>query len=178
MDILFLIPFISAFIGWLTNVIAIWLLFHPRRKILGIQGLVPKYKEDIAKRIGIGVKEYLLDKKTLSNLLKEHISYEKLASLIVEKIKIPILKSIVRKILLPLLKRKIEEYTHSLIEELPDLIKVDKLVEEKIKSYDLTEIEKIFYRTSGPEIRFIKLSGAILGFIIGLVQVVIIKLFP
>ncbi|MEO0133184.1 MAG: DUF445 family protein [candidate division WOR-3 bacterium] len=169
-------PFISAFIGWLTNVIAIWLLFHPRKKILGIQGVVPKYKEDIAKRIGIGIKEYLLDEKTLNSFLKQYISYEKLSSIILKKTKSRIQKFLLEKILLPLLKEKIEEYIHILIKEVPNSIKIDKLVEEKIKSYDLIEVEKIFYHTSNPEIRFIKLSGAILGFIIGLIQIVIIKL--
>lgn len=175
MDILFLMPFISAFIGWLTNVIAIWLLFHPRKKVLGIQGLVPKYKENIVKRISMGIKEYLLDERTFKSLLKKHISYQKLSSIILKKTKSPIPKLIIR-ILLPLFKEKIEEYIRSVIEEMPNIIKIDKLVEEKFSSYDLTEIEKIFYRISGPEIRFIKLSGAILGFIIGLIQVVIIKL--
>ena len=45
-------PFIGAVIGLVTNWIAIKMLFHPRKKILGIQGVIPKRKKEIAKRIG------------------------------------------------------------------------------------------------------------------------------
>jgi len=47
-----LIPFIGAIIGLITNWIAVKMLFHPRKKIFGIQGVIPKRKKDIAKRIG------------------------------------------------------------------------------------------------------------------------------
>ena len=47
-----LIPIIGAIIGLITNWIAIKMLFHPRKKIFGIQGVIPKRKKDIAKRIG------------------------------------------------------------------------------------------------------------------------------
>lgn len=173
---IYLIPIISAFVGWMTNVIAIILLFRPRNKILGIQGLLPKYKDEVARRIGKGIKEYLLDKKALTNLFEEHISSQKLLSLVLKEIKNPIYKFIIEKILFPLLEKKIEKYVETLIKKLPDIIEIDKLVEERIKSLDLAEIEKIFYRVSGPEIRFIKLTGALIGFLVGLVQIIILKL--
>ena len=61
----FLIPVVGAFIGWITNVIAIWLLFHPYKKTLGIQGLLPKNKDAMADKLGKLVKEHLLDNETL-----------------------------------------------------------------------------------------------------------------
>jgi len=47
-----LIPIIGAVIGLITNWIAVKMLFHPRKKIFGIQGVIPKRKKNIAKRIG------------------------------------------------------------------------------------------------------------------------------
>jgi len=47
-----LIPIIGAVIGLITNWIAVKMLFHPRKKIFGIQGVIPKRKRDIARRIG------------------------------------------------------------------------------------------------------------------------------
>lgn len=47
-----LIPVIGALIGLITNWIAVKMLFYPRKKIFGIQGVIPKRKKDIAKRIG------------------------------------------------------------------------------------------------------------------------------
>ncbi len=47
-----LIPFIGAIIGLITNWIAIKMLFRPRKRIFGIQGILPKRKKQIAERIG------------------------------------------------------------------------------------------------------------------------------
>ena len=47
-----LIPIIGAIIGLITNWIAVKMLFHPRKKIFGIQGVISKRKKDIAKKIG------------------------------------------------------------------------------------------------------------------------------
>src|ERR1700741_3380918 len=53
---LLLIPVISAFIGWITNWVAIKMLFHPRypKKILGItfHGIFPKRKQQFAEKLG------------------------------------------------------------------------------------------------------------------------------
>ncbi|MBI2451985.1 DUF445 family protein [Candidatus Pacearchaeota archaeon] len=47
-----ILPLTGAIIGYVTNWVAIKMLFWPRKKIFGIQGLVPKRKEEIAARIG------------------------------------------------------------------------------------------------------------------------------
>lgn len=39
-------------IGYFTNWLAILSLFRPRKKILGFQGLIPRYKRDIGENIG------------------------------------------------------------------------------------------------------------------------------
>ncbi|MBD3252916.1 DUF445 family protein [Candidatus Pacearchaeota archaeon] len=44
-------PVIGFIIGYLTNYIAVKLLFHPRNKILGIQGILPKRKKQLAGKI-------------------------------------------------------------------------------------------------------------------------------
>ncbi len=47
-----LIPLIGFFIGYITNYLVIVMLFHPKKKILGIQGIIPKRKAILAKNIG------------------------------------------------------------------------------------------------------------------------------
>ena len=53
---LLIIPVISAFIGWITNWVAIKMLFHPRNpiNILGIQvqGIFPKRQQQFAEKLG------------------------------------------------------------------------------------------------------------------------------
>ena len=49
---IYLISIILGFVvGFLTNWIAILSLFRPRKKILGFQGLIPRYKKEIGKKI-------------------------------------------------------------------------------------------------------------------------------
>ena len=50
---IYLISTTAGFIiGFFTNWLAILSLFRPRKKILGFQGLIPRYKEDIGENIG------------------------------------------------------------------------------------------------------------------------------
>ena len=49
---LILIPLIGFIIGYSTNYLAIKMLFHPRTKIIGIQGLLPKRRKQLAQKIG------------------------------------------------------------------------------------------------------------------------------
>lgn len=55
-------------IGFLTNWLAILSLFRPRKKILGFQGLIPKYKEDIGENIGGNV--HLVMPESFKKMLK------------------------------------------------------------------------------------------------------------
>jgi len=48
---LMLIPIVGFLIGYFTNWIAIKMLFHPKKKIFGIQGILPKRKKILAKKI-------------------------------------------------------------------------------------------------------------------------------
>ena len=61
---LLLIPLISAFIGWVTNWVAIKMLFHPRNPvtILGmkVQGIFPKRQQQFAEKLGKLVSRELL----------------------------------------------------------------------------------------------------------------------
>jgi uncharacterized membrane protein YheB (UPF0754 family) len=61
---LYLIPLISAFIGWFTNWIAIKMLFHPKepKRILGItfHGIFPKRQAQFAEKLGKLVSNELL----------------------------------------------------------------------------------------------------------------------
>lgn len=63
MDVLRFIvyPIVGSFLGFITNFIAIKLLFRPKKKVFGIQGLLPKRKSEIAERAGRIVNDYLVN---------------------------------------------------------------------------------------------------------------------
>ena len=54
-----LIPIIGFIIGYSTNWIALVMLFHPHRKILGLQGVIPKRKDLLAKNIAVAIPEIM-----------------------------------------------------------------------------------------------------------------------
>ena len=49
---LLLLPIIGFVIGYLTNYIAVKMLFRPRKSVFGIQGVIPKRKSVLARNIG------------------------------------------------------------------------------------------------------------------------------
>jgi len=126
-----LIPIIGAIIGLITNWIAVKMLFHPKNKIFGIQGLIPKRKKDLAKRLGEASTEIL--PKTIDKI------------------------------------KKIRFVGDIVYSKLMDYFKQD--VEKKIKSLNNDEIEKIVMQIAKKELNFIVWIGAIVGFLIGCIQV-------
>lgn len=45
------IPIIGFIIGYLTNYLAIKMLFHPKKRFLGFQGVIPKRRKQLAKKL-------------------------------------------------------------------------------------------------------------------------------
>jgi len=190
-----LIPLISAFIGWFTNWIAIKMLFHPRepRKILGItfQGIFPKRQQQFAEKLGKLVSQELLsfadlEKKITSPrniqqlmpVLEEHIDQflrKKLAdempiiSMFIGENTIQQLKSVFMKELETLFPVIMQRYMGNLQQELD----LERIVIEKVAGFSTDKLESILVSIMAKEFRFIEILGAILGFMIGLLQVFI-----
>ncbi|MDE3129002.1 MAG: DUF445 family protein, partial [Gemmatimonadota bacterium] len=51
---------IGTVAGGASDTVAVWMLFHPRRKVLGFQGAIPKNQARLAKSLGRTVGERLL----------------------------------------------------------------------------------------------------------------------
>jgi len=167
-------PLLGAFVGYITNYIAIRLLFWPKRRVLGVQGLLPKRKAEIAKRAGEVVNGYLVN----SEAIRLKIDIHKLDGAIDRFLgraktrlwDIPFLKKIVKKIILSNLLDKDGYFNRAVIESFIDERMVSGIVEQKINEFELSELEKLAYTASGPELRFIVISGGILGFLVGLAE--------
>ncbi|RMD47111.1 MAG: DUF445 family protein, partial [Aquificota bacterium] len=77
MDIKYIIiPFIGAFIGYITNWLAIKMLFRPfeKKRIFGVKipftpGLIPREREKIAENISETIIKHLLPEKKLLEML-------------------------------------------------------------------------------------------------------------
>lgn len=192
---LILIPLISAFIGWFTNWVAIKMLFHPRepRKFLGItfQGIFPKRQQQFAEKLGRLVSSELLsfqdieakitDKKNISKVmpvieghidqfLRHTLSEEfPMLSMFIGDKTINNLKAIFMRRLEEIFPPTLQAYMGNLKQELD----LEKIVVEKVAGFSSDKLESILYQIMAKEFRFVELIGAVLGFVIGVLQVLL-----
>jgi uncharacterized membrane protein YheB (UPF0754 family) len=190
---LFLIPVISAFIGWITNWVAIKMLFHPKepKYIFGyrFQGIFPKRQDQFAMKLGKLVGEELLsfdeieqkitNPKNLQQILpqmEEHIDHflrvklgeaMPMIGMFIGDKTIGKVKAIFIKELEELFPNLIKNYVTQLKSELD----LEEIVTEKVKNFSSDKLESILYQVMASEFRFVEILGGVLGFLIGLLQV-------
>ena len=183
-----LIALIGAFIGYFTNVIAVKLLFRPLKPttFLKIQGLIPKRKEQIAANIGDVVEtelikiEELIDefivkldkerfKKQLGDFIKEAV-HKKLPMFIPMSLVAPMIDDVIR----DHGEEFIDVIAQKVVHEAAETVSIRDIVEQRILGYDLLKIEGLILDLARKELRAIEYWGAVLGFVIGIVQGLII----
>ncbi len=167
-------PSIGAFLGFITNFIAIKLLFRPRRKIFGIQGLLPKRQKELAKKAGEIVNNYLVNSEDIRMQL-DKTSLEKAVDNYLDRNRNPlwdfgIARKLAKNIIVALLIDKDGYFNRNIIESIIHNEMVLNIVQKKIEEFDIIKLEGLVKKASGPEIRFIIVTGAVLGFLIGLVE--------
>lgn len=193
--ILYLIPFLSAFIGWITNWVAVKMLFHPRRPLnLGLftlQGIFPKRQKVFAEKLGRLVAEELIHMDEIRSKLLDPRKLESLYPLIGEhmdhflqhrmKEKMPVLSLFMGEGLMEkvkegmmeeiqiMLPRLMDEYSASWTESLP----IEEMVRTKVGNFSSDKLEAILHSIMKKEFRFIEFLGGVLGFLIGWIQVLI-----
>lgn len=81
---------LAAAVGYLTNYIAIWLLFKPYEPQFGIQGVVPRQKEKLASALGEHIPKYLLKPEEmadqLAKIVREYLQNKQILEEFREKI--------------------------------------------------------------------------------------------
>jgi len=192
---LILIPIISAFIGWFTNWIAINMLFHPKepKKFLGltIHGIFQKRQKQFAEKLGKLVSNVLLSFRDIEEKITHPGNLQKLMPLIDDhieqflKVKLPEqmpvigmfigektiqeLKNVFSAELEQLFPIIMKNYMGSLKEQLD----LEKIVTEKVAAFSSDKLEEILNSIMSKEFRFVEIIGGVLGFLIGLLQILI-----
>jgi uncharacterized membrane protein YheB (UPF0754 family) len=190
---LYTIPFISAFIHWLTIWMALKLLFHPRkpRKILGftLHGVFPKRQRQIAESLGRIVGQELLSfddiEKTITDpqnvqkilpLAEQHIDHflrtklkesMPMISMFIGEKTIVQLKTVFMQELEQLFPVIMKNYVANLKNDLD----LERIVVDKIANFSSGRLEEMLNQILTKEFRFVEVIGAALGFFIGLLQI-------
>jgi uncharacterized membrane-anchored protein YjiN (DUF445 family) len=60
---------IGGLVGFATNWVAIKMLFHPRVRVFGVQGVVPSRRADLARSVGLTLEEHLISGDRMHRLL-------------------------------------------------------------------------------------------------------------
>ena len=192
---LYTIPFISAFIHWLTIWMALKLLFHPRKpkKILffTLQGIFPKRQKQIAESLGKIVGQELLSfgdiegtitdpenvqkilpaaEKHIDNFLRVRLKESMtMISMFIGEKTILQLKDVFMQELAELFPVIMKTYINNLKHDLD----LERIVVEKIAAFSSEKLEKMLNQILTKEFRFVEVIGAALGFFIGVLQILL-----
>lgn len=182
---------IGSLIGWITNVLAIYLIFRPftPTKMLltniHLQGLLPKRQHELAEAIGKIVEKELFSAKDIINQLDEEHIQQRIATRLKfmarERIagRFPaFIPSALRQMILDTIEQQLEgEVVHflrnskdHLEDEIKESLPIATIVSEKVACLSMEELEKLVLMVAKKELKHIEYLGALLGGIIGLVQ--------
>ena len=169
-------PIISASIGYITNKIAINMLFSPKKPIFGIQGLFIKRKADLADNLSLVIVERLiasgLDKITSNKIesVIEKVSYDMAVTITnssgcdsPENL-IPVVSGII----------KTAVYKSVMLSDIGpaenNIAAMKEIIKSNFMAIDDIEFENLVRHIAGKEFRDIEIIGAILGALIGFVN--------
>lgn len=195
---LLIIPVISAFIGWVTNWVAIKMLFHPRepKKILGItfQGIFPKRQQQFAEKLGKLVSNEFLSFTDIEEKISSPENLKKVMPLIEQHIdeflrhklsdEMPVISMFIGDKTINKMKgafmKELELIFPQLMKQFAGNLKteldLEHIVINKVSNFSSDKLEELFYQIMSKEFRFVEIIGAVIGFIIGIVQIIITQL--
>jgi len=189
---IYTLPIVGALLGWFTNYIAIKMLFHPRKpvKILfwTFQGIFPKRQEKIASQIGTMVAQELFSIDDIKEKIADTDNIDIIADRINSKIdayfnsgfhgNFPLINTLipsgVKDKIQGEIRKQIHNYAPSFIEEYTEnigsKIDIEKMISEKIVALEPEKLEELLMMVMKRELKFIEYVGAVIGFLIGLIQ--------
>jgi uncharacterized membrane protein YheB (UPF0754 family) len=190
--ILFLLPFIAALIGWMTNYIAVKMLFHPKepKKFIGItfQGVFPKRQHALAEKLGQLVADELFSISDVSAKIKEFATSDEAMNEVGKRIEMTIRNKLVQAFpmlamflsdemvekVTGLFKNELKDFlsatSQGMGEKLEENLNVKEMVKERVNAFSSEKLEELLNQLMKKEFKFIELVGAILGFFIGCIQ--------
>lgn len=194
---LYTLPFLGALIGWVTNYLAVKMLFHPREKkqflFFSLQGVFPKRQQAFAAKLAKIVSTELFSVREVTEHLKTNGTSDATMALISERLEkalleklpraMPMLSLLLNNQLVEKIKRALREQLRDTIGEVIEMLSatlekdldVHAIVEQKVAAFSSDKLEEILYSIMKREFKFIEAVGAVLGFAIGLCQAALLQ---
>lgn len=193
--VLILTPFITAAIGWFTNWVAIQMLFHPREPMRLFfwkwQGLIPRRQEQLAAEAAEIIEREIMQQHMIVHEIRkielgpylEEAAHEVVWERIGPQLKaIPLLGGFINESTLAKLEviaaGAMKDEAGPLMEKVATQfeasVNLKQLIEDNIAAFDLDRLEAIVNEVAKREFRTIERLGAVLGFLIGCLQLLIL----
>lgn len=194
---LYLLPIIAALTGWITNWVAVKMLFHPKEPInLGLfklQGVFPKRQKVMAEKLGNIVANELFSIDDVVDKMKSADTSEVMQFVEVKidefiNVKLPAnmpmlamflndsIKSTIKTTLMKEIEAVIPGVIETYAEKLKSEVDVKAIVYQKVVNFSSDKLEEILYSIMKKEFKFIELLGGVLGFLIGIIQLILVKM--
>ena len=165
-------PLVGAFIGYWTNRIAIKMLFRPfHHKRLGpipiplTPGVIPRNHYILADNVGELVAQELLTQETIQNLFEDPNTRDELRNLIRQQIPAPL-----RVVAINSITDRVVSYFSGKAPALSEVIDVQKHVSDRIKSFEVSQMEQMILSITGAHLKKLSWFGALLGAMLGSLQ--------
>lgn len=166
---------VGAFVGYATNRVAVWLLFHPVRPfcLLGrrlcVWGVVPARRRELARRLAGLVEEYLATGAVFARMEEE------MRRAVVEEVRrlassSPFAGLLGLEAVVEPLGERLASLLSSVASGLVRRVDIQRVVEEELARMSPVEAERMFRSIAGRELGFVVYSGLVLGGLVGLVQ--------
>ncbi len=188
---LILPPLVGAVIGWLTNYVAIKLLFRPHLpvKVFGykFQGLIPKRRKEIARSIARTIEKEVVNAEDLAGMLKD-VDWEGEVERIVDELvehrlrssklkKIPViglasenLSSHIKYLLTKDIIKHIDKKRAGLVDRFKEKLDLNEMMVSRIDNLNFERFEGLLTDFIAKELKHLEYLGGVMGFLIGLAQ--------
>lgn len=183
---LLLPPLVGTLIGYLTNRVAIWMLFHPyyEYRVLGVRvpftpGLIPRKRQQIIESIANTVERELLTSRDVFAVFRDHNmeghirrAFDNVArSTLVARLVPPDVLGRLKQVVLRDIMARVNGQIERLVDHLGDRVDVKALVLKRLEDVDFHDVERIVMSVAVTQLRYIAYFGGLLGFLIGCAQV-------
>lgn len=190
-------PLLTALIGWLTNKVAIDMLFHPRKQVnilgLRLQGLIPKRQKQLAAEAAELIERELVQQHLLLQQIRgldldpyldatsKKLVWERIAPRLRA---MPLIGNFVSdKILTSLeqlaadeMKREAGPLMERIALQFESDFHIRDVITRNIEGFDLDRLENVVRTIAKREFKTIEWMGALLGGLVGSVQLALILL--
>jgi len=193
------LPFIAALVGWFTNYLAVKMLFYPKEpwNILGLftlQGVFPKNQKQVAEKMGKMVADELLSSEDLRQRMVSPENVLSITEMVEAKIdfflnvkfpkQYPIASILIgkkrkekaRQELMVEVNDSVPKVIDSYMENIEERFNVEQIIREKVAQLPSEKLESLINTLLKKEFKFIEYIGALVGFLIGWIQVLMVVL--